>query len=91
MDTLDEHILNGGTTPISGDGKCDDFGCVISMAADDPPNRVLTGVPAGRFTPIGGEAALCAAALEMEAATGLCERVSTVRVGGVPGEVLPGW
>lgn len=89
--TADERILKGGTALMTDAGMCGDFDSVIGMAADEPVNRFLTGVPQGRFTPAEGEATLCGVAIETDAATGICEKVSAIRVGGVLGEVLPGW
>jgi calcineurin-like phosphoesterase len=53
--------------------------------------RFLRKIPASRFEPAGGEATLCAVAVETDDATGLARKVAGVRLGGRLEEARPGF
>jgi calcineurin-like phosphoesterase len=87
--TADARILRGGTALMSDAGMCGDFNSIIGMDADEPLNRFTTGIARERFTPAEGEATLCGVAIETDPSTGLCTRVSPVRIGGTLSQSLP--
>ena len=87
--TADARILKGGTALMADAGMCGDYDSVIGVETEEPLNRFLTGIPNGRFTPAEGEATLCGIAIETDPATGLVQRLSPVRIGGVLSQALP--
>ncbi|HWV00959.1 MAG TPA: YmdB family metallophosphoesterase, partial [Devosia sp.] len=87
--TADARILRQGTAVMSDAGMCGDFNSIIGMDADEPLNRFTTGIARERFTPAEGEATLCGVAIETDPSTGLCTRVSPVRIGGTLSQSLP--
>jgi metallophosphoesterase (TIGR00282 family) len=87
--TADHQILRNGTAFISDVGMTGDYDSVIGMAKDEPLNRFLHRIPAGRFEPALGPATLCAVAVETDDTTGLALRVAGVRLGGRLEEVRP--
>src|SRR6266567_1249405 len=80
--TADHQILPRGTAFISDVGMTGDYDSVIGMNKDEPLNRFLHRIPAGRFEPALGQATLCAIAVETDDTTGLALRVAAVRLGG---------
>ena len=53
------------------------------MKKDEPLHRFMRKIPGSRFEPAGGEATLCALAVETDDRTGLALRVAAVRLGGL--------
>jgi len=80
--TADEQILNGGTAYISDAGMCGDFDSVLGMDKEEPLQRFLTNIPAGRFVPALGEATICGVAVEVDDDTGLARAIAPIRIGG---------
>jgi calcineurin-like phosphoesterase len=80
--TADLRILPGGTAFMSDVGMTGDYDSVIGMAKEEPLQRFLRRVSSSRFETATGPATLCALAVETDAATGLAQRVSAVRLGG---------
>ena len=87
--TADHRILAGGTAFISDVGMTGDFDSVIGMAKDEPLNRFLRKIPAGKFEPATGPATLCGLAVETDDTSGLAKRVAAVRIGGMLEQALP--
>jgi metallophosphoesterase (TIGR00282 family) len=87
--TADHRILKGGTAFISDVGMTGDFDSVIGMAKDEPLNRFLRKIPAGKFEPATGPATMCALAVETDDASGLATKIAAVRVGGMLEQALP--
>ena len=87
--TADHRILAGGTAFVSDVGMTGDFDSVIGMAKDEPLNRFLRKIPAGKFEPATGPATLCAVAVETDDSSGLAKRVAAVRIGGTLEQALP--
>ena len=80
--TADLRILPGGTAFMSDVGMTGDYDSVIGMAKEEPLQRFLRRVSSSRFETAAGPATLCGLAVETDAATGLAQRVSPVRLGG---------
>jgi metallophosphoesterase (TIGR00282 family) len=80
--TADHQILPRGTAFISDVGMTGDYDSVIGMSKDEPLQRFLRKIPAGRFEPASGEATLCGLAVETDDRTGLARRLAPVRLGG---------
>jgi len=87
--TSDHRILNGGTALMSDAGMCGDYDSVIGVQTDEPLNRFLTGIPKGRFAPAEGEASLSGVMIETDNKTGLCTKISPLRVGGSLAQNMP--
>jgi hypothetical protein len=79
--TADAQILPGGTAYQSDVGMCGDYDSVIGMKKDVAVNRFTKKLPSDRLEPAEGEATLCAAFLETDAATGLAKRIEPLRMG----------
>lgn len=79
--TADDRVLAGGTAYISDIGMCGDYDSVIGMEKPEPLNRFLTKMPSQRFQPAAGEATLCAAIIETDAA-GRAISIEPLRLGG---------
>jgi 2',3'-cyclic-nucleotide 2'-phosphodiesterase len=80
--TADLRILPAGTAFMSDVGMTGDYDSVIGMTKDEPLQRFLRRIPSSRFETASGPATLCGMAVETDAATGLAQRVSAVRLGG---------
>jgi metallophosphoesterase (TIGR00282 family) len=80
--TADLRVLPGGTAFMSDVGMTGDYDSVIGMAKEEPLQRFLRRVSSSRFETAAGPATLCGLAVETDAATGLAQRVSAVRLGG---------
>jgi len=80
--TADHQILPRGTAFISDVGMTGDYDSVIGMNKDEPLNRFVRRIGAGRFEPAQGPATLCGVAVETDDATGLARRIGAVRLGG---------
>jgi len=80
--TADHQILPRGTAFISDVGMSGDYDSVIGMNKDEPLNRFVRRIGAGRFEPAQGPATLCGVAVETDDATGLARRIAPVRLGG---------
>ena len=89
--TADHQILPGGTAFMTDVGMSGDYDSIIGMMKDEPMARFLRKIPASRFEPAGGEATLCAVAVETDDATGLARKVAGVRLGGRLEEARPGF
>jgi len=89
--TADHQILPGGTAFMTDVGMCGDYDSIIGMMKDEPMARFLRKIPSARFEPAGGEATLCAFAVETDDATGLARKVGAVRLGGRLEEARPGF
>jgi 2',3'-cyclic-nucleotide 2'-phosphodiesterase len=87
--TADHQVLPSGTAFISDVGMSGDYDSIIGMAKDEPMNRFVRRIPAGRFEPAMGEGTLCAVAVETDDATGLARRIGAVRLGGRLEEARP--
>jgi 2',3'-cyclic-nucleotide 2'-phosphodiesterase len=81
--TADERVLPGGTAFISDLGMCGDYQSVLGMGKDEPINRFLTKIPRARLEPANGPATLSGLAVEIDDATGLAVRTTSLRLGGV--------
>ena len=80
--TADLRVLPGGTAFMSDVGMTGDYDSVIGMAKEEPLQRFLRRVSSSRFETAAGPATLCGLAVETDAATGLAQCVSAVRLGG---------
>jgi len=80
--TADEQVLPRGTAYISDAGMCGDFDSVLGMDKEEPLQRFLTKIPAGRFAPSLGEATLCGVAIDVDDGTGLARAIAPLRRGG---------
>jgi hypothetical protein len=89
--TADHQILPGGTAFMTDVGMCGDYDSIIGMMKDEPMARFLRKIPSARFEPAGGEATLCAFAVETDDATGLARKLAAVRLGGRLEEARPGF
>jgi hypothetical protein len=89
--TADHQILPGGTAFMTDVGMCGDYDSIIGMMKDEPMARFLRKMPSARFEPAGGEATLCAFAVETDDATGLARKVGALRLGGRLEEARPGF
>jgi hypothetical protein len=87
--TADHQILPRGTAFISDVGMTGDYDSVIGMNKDEPLNRFIRRIGAGRFEPALGPATLCGIAVETDDATGLARRIGAVRLGGRLEEARP--
>ena len=87
--TADLRILPGGTAFMSDVGMTGDYDSVIGMTKEEPLQRFLRRVPSSRFETATGPATLCGLAVETDAATGLAQRVSAVRLGGCLEPAVP--
>jgi 2',3'-cyclic-nucleotide 2'-phosphodiesterase len=87
--TADHQILPRGTAFISDVGMTGDYDSVIGMNKDEPLNRFIRRIGAGRFEPALGPATLCGVAVETDDATGLARRIGAVRLGGRLEEARP--
>ncbi|HLH11470.1 MAG TPA: TIGR00282 family metallophosphoesterase [Methylovirgula sp.] len=79
--TADHQILPAGTAYITDVGMTGDYESIIGMDKEEPIRRFLQKTPGGRLEPSGGEATLCAIAVETDT-RGLAEKVAPVRIGG---------
>jgi metallophosphoesterase (TIGR00282 family) len=80
--TADERILPGGSAFMTDAGMCGIFDSVLGMEKEEPVNRFLTGMRAGRFAAEKkGEAAICGACVETDDATGLARKIASLRLG----------
>ena len=89
--TADEQVLTRGTAYISDAGMCGDFDSVLGMDKEEPLQRFLTKIPAGRFSPSLGEATLCGVAIDVDDGTGLALAVAPLRRGGRLSRAEPGF
>jgi calcineurin-like phosphoesterase len=89
--TADEQVLPRGTAYISDAGMCGDFDSVLGMDKEEPLQRFLTKIPAGRFSPSLGEATLCGVAIDVDDGTGLALAVAPLRRGGRLSRAEPGF
>ncbi|MEL6288027.1 MAG: TIGR00282 family metallophosphoesterase [Pseudomonadota bacterium] len=87
--TADERILPGGTAYMSDVGMTGDYAGILGMEADEPITRFTTRVSRGRFQPSGGDATLCAIAVETDDTSGLAVKVGALRLGGSLGSAEP--
>ncbi len=87
--TADLRILPAGTAFMSDVGMTGDYDSVIGMTKDEPLQRFLRRIPSSRFETATGPATLCGLAVETDAATGLAQRVSAVRLGGCLEPAVP--
>jgi metallophosphoesterase (TIGR00282 family) len=87
--TADLRILPAGTAFMSDVGMTGDYDSVIGMTKEEPLQRFLRRVPSSRFETATGPATLCGLAVETDAATGLAQRVSAVRLGGCLEPAVP--
>jgi len=87
--TADLRVLAGGTGFVSDVGMTGDYDSVIGMTKEEPLQRFLRKIPAGRFEAASGPATLCAVAVETDPATGLAARVAAVRLGGCLEQAVP--
>ena len=74
--TADDQVLPKGTAYISDAGMCGDFDSILGMDKEEPLQRFLTKIPAGRFAPSLGEATLCGVAIEVDDRTGLARAIA---------------
>jgi metallophosphoesterase (TIGR00282 family) len=79
--TADCHILKGGTAFMTDVGMCGDYDSIIGMEKEEPLQRAITKIPAKRFGPALGPAALSGLAVDIDDATGLARRLWPVRMG----------
>jgi 2',3'-cyclic-nucleotide 2'-phosphodiesterase len=87
--TADHQILPGGTAFCSDVGMCGDYNSVIGMAKEGAVARFTRKMPGERLQPADGEATVCGAFIETDAA-GRAVRIDPVRVGGRLKEAVPG-
>jgi metallophosphoesterase (TIGR00282 family) len=80
--TSDHQILPGGTAYMTDAGMCGAYDSIIGMDKEEPLNRFLSKIPAGRMSPAEGEATLSAVFVVTDDATGLAQSVAPLRVGG---------
>ena len=89
--TADFRVLPGGTAYITDAGMTGDYDSVIGMDKEEPLNRFIRQVPAGRMTPALGEATLCGVLVETDDATGLAVNIGLIQIGGQLQPLLPGF
>jgi metallophosphoesterase (TIGR00282 family) len=77
----DARILAGGTGFITEAGMTGDYDSVIGMSKDEPIQRFIRKIPAGRFEPALGAATLCGVAVET-GTDGLAKKIAPLRMGG---------
>lgn len=87
--TADHTILTGGTAYQTDAGMTASYDSVIGMDKEEPLNRFLRKIPAGRLTPATGEPSMCGVAVETDNKTGLAVKISPIRMGGQLQAVLP--
>ena len=87
--TADHQILPGGTGFMTDAGMCGDYDSIIGMDKEEPLRRFCSKIPGGRMHPAMGEATVSGVAIETNDKTGLCEKISPVRMGGRLQPVLP--
>jgi metallophosphoesterase (TIGR00282 family) len=81
--TADDRILPGGTAYMSDAGMCGDYESVLGMDKEEPINRFLTKIARTRMEPATGPATLSGLAVEINDSTGLAQRATCLRLGGV--------
>ncbi|MDR0631445.1 MAG: TIGR00282 family metallophosphoesterase [Holosporales bacterium] len=82
--TADERILPNGTAFITDVGMCGDYASVIGFSTLTIIPRYLKKIPMqDKHGPSTGPATLCGALLETNDESGLCTKISTVRLDGV--------
>ncbi len=86
--TADDRILAGGSAYMSDLGMCGDYDSVIGMEKSEPLNRFLTKMSSQRFQPAAGEATLCGAIIETNAA-GRAMSIEPLRLGGCLKQFAP--
>jgi metallophosphoesterase (TIGR00282 family) len=87
--TADQRIMPGGTAFMTDAGMTGDFESVIGMNKDEPLNRFTRKLPGSKFEAALGPATLCGIAVETDDKTGLAQKVSAVRLGGVLAQSTP--
>ncbi|MBD25800.1 MAG: metallophosphoesterase [Candidatus Marinimicrobia bacterium] len=81
--TADSRIMPGGTGFQTDAGMCGPYDSVIGMKKGPATSRFITKMPTERLEPAEGEGTLCGVFVETNDQTGLTERISPVRVGGI--------
>ncbi len=87
--TADHQILPGGTAYLTDAGMCGDYDSVIGFTKDEPLHRFVTALGSGRLEPALGPATLSGIAVEIDARSGLADKVAAVRLGGRLEPALP--
>ncbi len=80
--TADEQILPRGTAYISDAGMSGDYDSVLGMEKQEPLQRFLSKIPAGRFQPAHGPATIAGVGIDIDDATGLARAIAPIRIGG---------
>jgi len=80
--TADAQILEHGAGYISDAGMTGDYDSVIGMQKAEPIRRFTRKTPGARYEPALGEATLCGLAVEIDASTGLTQKIAPLRLGG---------
>ncbi len=81
--TADAQILKGGTALLSDAGMCGDYDSVIGMEDDSSIKRFTQKVSMfAKMSPAIGQATICGACLDIDNATGFCNNIKSIRVGG---------
>ncbi|MEM7620460.1 MAG: TIGR00282 family metallophosphoesterase [Pseudomonadota bacterium] len=80
--TADDQILAGGTGYITDVGMCGDYNSVLGMEKNEPLQRFITKIPAGRFQPAQGEVTISGLIIDVSEKTGLANAIEPVRLGG---------
>ena len=80
--TADLQILPKGTAYMTDVGMCGDYDSVIGMQKEEPINRFLKGMKAGKLLPAEKDGTFCGVFIETDDKTGLATRTKAIRLGG---------
>lgn len=87
--TADAQVFPKGTGYMTDAGMCGSFTSVIGNDIDIAVNRFVRKMPGEKLRPAEGAVTLCGVYFEVDDATGLCKKVSPVRIGGKLQQALP--
>ena len=87
--TADHRIMPYGTGYQSDAGMCGDYDSILGMEKDEPVNRFVNKINSKRFETSKGEGTLAGLAIQTDGHTGLCRKISPIRLGGALSEIWP--
>lgn len=87
--TADTQILPKGTGYQTDAGMCGSYDSVIGMESSLAVARFVRKMPGEKLRPAEGPATICGTYVEVDHNTGLCTRISPLRLGGRLSEVMP--
>lgn len=83
--TSDHHIMKGGTAYQSDAGMCGNYDSVIGMQKDVPLQMFVHKRKFAKMEPAKGEATICATIVQINDKTGLAEKITPIKIGGILG------